>query len=65
MENLTFNPGLILGGTDVTYDAAGNRGTAFGKDNVISGSVTVTGDLRAVSLQQWEEATAENARDCC
>lgn len=56
MENLTFNPGLILGGTDVEYDAAGNRGTAFGKDNVISGSVTVTGDLRAVSLQQWEEA---------
>jgi len=56
MENLTFNPGLILGGTDVAYDAAGNRGTAFGKNNVISGSVTVTGDLRAVSLQQWEEA---------
>ena len=56
MENLTFNPGLILGGTDVDYDAAGNRGNAFGKDNVISSSVTVTGDLRAVSLQQWEEA---------
>lgn len=56
LENLTFNPGLILGGTDVNYDAAGNRGNAFGKDNVISSSVTVTGDLRAVSLQQWEEA---------
>jgi glutamate carboxypeptidase len=56
MENLTFNPGLILGGTDVEYDAAANRGSAFGKDNVISSSVTVTGDLRAVSLQQWEEA---------
>jgi len=56
MENLTFNPGLILGGTDVDYDAAGNRGAAFGKDNVISGLVTVTGDLRAVSLQQWDEA---------
>ena len=55
-ENLTFNPGLILGGTDVSYDAGGNRGNAFGKDNVISSSVTVTGDLRAVSLQQWEEA---------
>jgi glutamate carboxypeptidase len=56
MENLTFNPGLILGGTDVDYDAAGNRGSAFGKDNIISGSVTVTGDLRAVSLPQWDEA---------
>ena len=56
MENLTFNPGLILGGTDVEYDVAANRGTAFGKDNVISGTVTVTGDIRAVSLQQWEDA---------
>lgn len=54
MENLTFNPGLILGGTDVRYDEDGNRGTAFGKDNVISSSVTVTGDIRAVSPQQWE-----------
>jgi glutamate carboxypeptidase len=56
MENLTFNPGLILGGTDIEYDAVGNRGSAFGKDNVISSSVTVTGDLRAVSPQQWQEA---------
>lgn len=57
MENLTFSPGLILGGTDVEYDAAGNRGAAFGKNNVISGSVTVSGDLRATSLEQWAEAT--------
>jgi len=56
MENLTFNPGVILGGTEVEYDAAGNRGTAFGKNNVISGLVTVTGDLRAVSLQQLAQA---------
>jgi glutamate carboxypeptidase len=55
MENLTFNPGLILGGTDVQFDEDGNRGTAFGKDNVISSSVTVTGDIRAMSPQQWEE----------
>ena len=57
MESLTFNPGLILGGTEVDYDKSANRGTAFGKDNVISGTVTVTGDLRASSPQQWEEAT--------
>jgi glutamate carboxypeptidase len=56
MENLTFNPGVILGGTEVEYDAAGNRGTAFGKNNIISGLVTVTGDLRAVSLQQLAQA---------
>lgn len=57
MNNLTFNPGLIVGGTDVTYDVSANRGTAFGKDNVIASTVTVTGDLRAVSPEQWAEAT--------
>jgi glutamate carboxypeptidase len=51
-ENLTFNPGVILGGTDVVYDDANNRGTAFGKDNVISSAVTVSGDVRAMSPAQ-------------
>jgi glutamate carboxypeptidase len=51
-ENLTFNPGVILGGTDVTHDDANNRGTAFGKDNVISSAVTVSGDVRAMSPAQ-------------
>ncbi len=50
--NLTFNPGMILGGTEVVYDEAGNRGTAFGKDNVISSAVTVSGDVRAQTPEQ-------------
>jgi glutamate carboxypeptidase len=54
--NLTFNPGMILGGTDVVFDEAGNRGTAFGKDNVISSAVTVSGDVRAMSPEQLEFA---------
>ena len=33
--HLTFNPGLILGGTDVQRDKAQHRGAAFGKTNVI------------------------------
>ncbi len=57
MSNLTFNPGLILGGTDVQHEVAANRGSAFGKGNVISGTAIVTGDLRAVSPEQWQEAT--------
>ncbi len=51
-ELLTFNPGAILGGTDVTYDAFQAAGTAFGKNNVVAGSTLVTGDLRAISLEQ-------------
>lgn len=54
--NLTFNPGVILGGTDVAHDAAGNRGTAFGKGNVISSAVTVSGDVRAMSPEQLDFA---------
>jgi glutamate carboxypeptidase len=55
-ENLTFNPGRILGGTEISHDAATSSGTAFGKNNVIAESTIVTGDLRAVSLDQLERA---------
>ncbi|QSE96454.1 M20/M25/M40 family metallo-hydrolase [Fulvivirga lutea] len=51
-ENLTFNPGLILGGTDVTYDDSKSAGTAYGKQNVVAKDVIVKGDIRAVSLEQ-------------
>ncbi len=55
-EHLTFNPAVILGGTEVTYDAGQSRGTAFGKDNVIAERAIVTGDLRALSAAQFAEA---------
>src|SRR5439155_3162721 len=35
-EHLTFNPGVLLGGTAVDFDAAAGRGTASGKENVIA-----------------------------
>ncbi|MFT5142194.1 MAG: glutamate carboxypeptidase [Rhodothermales bacterium] len=50
--NLTFNPGLILGGTDVEHDAFTASGSAFGKNNVVAGTAVVTGDLRAISPEQ-------------
>lgn len=50
--HLTFNPALVLGGTQVDFDAAGARGTAFGKDNVIAEHALVSGDLRALSVEQ-------------
>lgn len=55
-EYLTFNPGVILGGTAVTYDAALKEGTAFGKGNVVSKEVTVTGDIRCISPEQLARA---------
>lgn len=57
-QYLTFNPGLILGGTDVDYEASKARGSAFGKNNVVAGQVVVSGDLRTISPGQLERAKA-------
>jgi len=45
-ENLTFNPGMMIAGTDIEYDVAGFRGGAFGKNNAIAKCVLVTGGIR-------------------
>ena len=55
-EYLTFNPGVIVGGTDTNYDPVNARGTAFGKTNVVSQSVTVHGGIRTISVNQLENA---------
>lgn len=56
---LTFNPGVILGGTDIAFDEAQSRGNAFGKTNVIANSVTVKGDLRYLDYAQRDRAHAK------
>lgn len=53
---LTFNPGAIVGGTEVSWEGTANRGSAFGKTNVVAESTFVTGDLRALSIEQREHA---------
>jgi len=53
---LTFNPGVVLGGTAVTLDAPNNQGTAAGKTNVVAKDVVVQGDLRTVSPAQLASA---------
>ena len=55
-EYLTFNPGLIIGGTNVDYDPASSSGEAFGKSNVVSQKVVVTGGLRFLTEDQKEKA---------
>lgn len=53
---LTFNAGTILGGTEVSYDPAGSRGTAYGKTNVVPSKVLVHGGLRTISEDQTQRA---------
>lgn len=54
--NLTFNPGVILGGTAVEYNEDENGGTASGKNNIVAKDVVVTGDIRAMSPEQLAKA---------
>jgi glutamate carboxypeptidase len=54
--HLTFNPGVVLGGTSVEFDPAQLRGTAFGKTNVVAEHAVVSGDLRALSAEQFDNA---------
>src|SRR5581483_9837699 len=55
-EHLTFNPGVILGGTSVEFDPVQSRGTAFGKTNVTAEQAVVAGDLRSLTPPQLEHA---------
>lgn len=55
---LTFNVGAILGGSDVAYDKDANKGSAFGKTNVVAETAIADGDLRFISETQKEKARA-------
>lgn len=54
---LTFNPSVIVGGTDADLNEV--TGTATGKTNVIPAKVIVKGDLRFISEQQKQAARAK------
>lgn len=53
---LTFNPGIILAGTNIHLDNKTAIGTAFGKQNVVARIALVKGDLRYISNEQKEAA---------
>ncbi|MGB5479938.1 MAG: M20/M25/M40 family metallo-hydrolase [Eudoraea sp.] len=55
-EYLTFNPGILMGGTFVDYDESTGKGEVFGKSNVVSQTAMVKGGLRFISEEQKEEA---------
>jgi len=56
--DLTFNPGMVVGGTRITYDEAAATGTAFGKTNVIAEYFEATGDLRFIDDAQRDRVRA-------
>ena len=59
---LTFNPGLIVGGSEISFDEEHSRGTAVGKRNVVADSAVVSGDLRTVSPEDLQRAKATMTR---
>lgn len=54
--SLTFNPGLVFGGTSIGYAEDTATASAFGKSNVIAREAEVRGDLRYLSPEQGERA---------
>ncbi len=59
-QYLTFNPSVILGGTEAELKDA--SGTATGKSNVVPARVLVHGDLRFISEEQKEAARGKMRR---
>ncbi len=53
---LTFNPGTVLGGTFVNFDASTSKGDVFGKSNVVAQKAMAKGGLRFISEEQKERA---------
>ena len=52
--SLTYNVGMIVGGTSATVDDAGNNASATGKDNIISPTAYASGDIRTLSNEQTD-----------
>ena len=50
--SLTFNIGMVAGGTAVHVDEAGNNATVTGKDNVVPPAAYASGDIRTISNDQ-------------
>jgi glutamate carboxypeptidase len=57
--NLTFNVGLIAGGTEAAFDADGVRASAKGKTNIIPGIAIARGDFRTLSEDQTKRVKAK------
>jgi glutamate carboxypeptidase len=58
-QYLTFNPGIMVGGTTVAFDSTRISATATGKLNIISPVAVTTGDLRFLTNEQLQRTRAK------
>lgn len=58
-QYLTFNPGQIIGGSDISYDNINGKGEALGKTNIVAREALITGDLRFLGEEQKERTRAK------
>lgn len=56
--NLTYNVGVMAGGTPATIDADGFRVTASGKTNIVAEQAVARGDIRTLSAEQEQRVRA-------
>lgn len=61
-QYLTFNPGQIIGGSDISYNEINGQGEALGKTNIVAREALVTGDLRFLGEEQ-KERTREKMQE--
>jgi glutamate carboxypeptidase len=57
-QYLTFNPGILIGGTTVNFDSMKITGSAAGKLNIISPVAVAVGDLRFLTDEQLQRTRA-------
>ncbi len=58
-KNLTFNTATIVGGTAVDFDKGTNRGTTFGKTNVVPQKAIASGDIRCLTQEQIDKTVTK------
>ncbi|OGN44542.1 MAG: peptidase M20 [Caulobacterales bacterium RIFCSPHIGHO2_01_FULL_70_19] len=59
--NLTYNVGVLAGGTPAAIDEAGFRVTASGKTNIVAETAVARGDLRTLTPEQDARVRARMA----
>jgi glutamate carboxypeptidase len=59
--NLTYNVGVMAGGTPAAIDGAGFRVTASGKTNIVAETAVARGDLRTLTPEQDARVRARMA----
>ena len=61
--NLTYNVGVMAGGTPAAIDADGFRVTASGKTNIVAETAIARGDIRTLTPEQDARIRARDAGD--